>query len=511
MGNRHAEDCGYDLVVPAAAPMIESMRAHGYSAATAVADLIDNSISADARHIWLNFHWAGANSYVYVLDDGCGMDEDTLRNAMRPGSKSPLDQRDPNDLGRFGLGLKTASFSQCRRLTVASKKRGGSVIVRRWDLDHVLKVNEWQLLKAPSHEAEKYLTPLGEMKEGTMVLWEIPDRLIEKEASSNNRAAQERFLRMIQDVQSYLSMVFHRYLEGVTPSLTIFINETDDDHRVRPWDPFLRNHTATSRSPEERIFHPNGEIRLQAFVLPHKDMMSAQEIELAAGPSGWNAHQGFFVYRNRRMLVGGGWLGLGSVKPWMQEEHYRLARILVDMPNTQDHDWQIDVKKSTAKPPAWLRDRLRVLAENTRKHARHIFAHRGSYGPRGPQIEVTRAWLPRTVSGRRVYRIDRHHPLVKAASEIALTAEHKKLFEAMLRTLEETVPVAQIWLDTAEYPEGHSRPFETADDLEKRRMLETAYRVFREIHGLKPEAARHKLLRTDGFQDMGRLIDTLVD
>jgi anti-sigma regulatory factor (Ser/Thr protein kinase) len=114
--------------------MIESLRAFGYSTQSAIADLIDNSISAGARNVWVTFLWDGDNSHVIVRDDGRGMDPAALRNAMRPGSRNPLEERDAGDLGRFGLGLKTASFSQCRRLTVASRTDGTPVEVRRWDL-----------------------------------------------------------------------------------------------------------------------------------------------------------------------------------------------------------------------------------------------------------------------------------------------------------------------------------------------------------------------------------------
>jgi hypothetical protein len=306
-------------------------------------------------------------------------------------------------------------------------------------------------------------------------------------------------------------MVFHRYLEGLSPRLKIFINGISEDCQVQAWDPYMKGHPATFSTPIESVILHKGEILIQGFVLPHKDKLSPDELEYAAGLNGWNAQQGFYVYRNQRMLVGGGWLGLGSDRQWTQEEHYKLARILVEIPNSQDLDWQIDVKKSTAKPPAWLRDRLKVLGDKVRKQAREVFAHRGSYGNHEPQAEIVRAWVPKTIKGRLVYRIDRSHPLIKAASIMALTVEQKKIFNAMLLTLEETLPVARIWLDTAERPEAHGRPFETIQDLEKRHLVEITYRAWREIHGLDPETTRQKLRETDGFQDFNELIDALKD
>lgn len=414
-------------------------------------------------------------------------------------------------MGRFGLGLKTASFSQARRVTVASRCTGGSLCVRRWDLDHVFNVNEWQLLKKPASSAEAIIESFSTANQGTIVLWELVDRVVERGTAPQDKPAHDRFLRLINDVQSYISMVFHRFLDGQNPQLKIYMNGESEENRISPWDPFCDSHPSTYKTPFEMVTHPHGKVAIQGFVLPHKDKLSPEDLIIAAGRGGWNQHQGFYIYRNKRMLVGGGWLGLGSDKQWTQEEHYRLARILIDIPNSQDFDWQIDVKKSTAKPPAWLRDRLKALAEVVRRQAREIFVHRGAYGPRGQAIQITRAWIPRVLNGMPVYRIDRDHPLVKAASELAITTEHKKIFDAMLRTIEETVPVSRIWLDVAEQPEAHGRPFETSDEIEKRRLVEITYRLLRDKQGLKPDAARHKLRMTDGFQDLGHIIDEMQE
>src|SRR5258708_3144611 len=106
---------------PHAGNMIEDFRSIGYSLQTAIADIVDNSIAAKEKNIWIDLEWNGENTAVIITDDGIGMSKDELINAMRPGSKNPLADRSSEDLGRFGLGLKTASFSQCRILTVATK------------------------------------------------------------------------------------------------------------------------------------------------------------------------------------------------------------------------------------------------------------------------------------------------------------------------------------------------------------------------------------------------------
>ena len=145
----------YDDCAPDASAMVESMRAYGYTLSTAIADLVDNSIAAKCKNVWLSFEWGGQNSWISVTDDGKGMSEKVLVNAMRLGSLSPLEERDPSDLGRFGLGLKTASFSQARRLTVISRTRSVQESIRRWDLDHLAQpeVKGWQLLRTLHRES----------------------------------------------------------------------------------------------------------------------------------------------------------------------------------------------------------------------------------------------------------------------------------------------------------------------------------------------------------------------
>ena len=133
--------------VPEAASMIETFRAIGYNLETAVADIIDNSISAGAKNVYINRIWDGSNTVITIKDDGRGMSSDEIVEAMRPGSQNPLETRSTNDLGRFGLGMKTASFSQCRKLTVISKKTGYHSAYWTWDLDYVALTHKWELIR----------------------------------------------------------------------------------------------------------------------------------------------------------------------------------------------------------------------------------------------------------------------------------------------------------------------------------------------------------------------------
>ncbi len=164
---------------PKASAMIESLRGLGYTTATALADIIDNCITANANKVDITFIWLGTKSIISILDNGNGMTERELDKGMRLGEINPLENREPTDLGRFGLGLKTASFSQCRRLTVASRKNGDMNCLR-WDLDFIATSSDdgWYLLEGAHKESENLLTPLNSYDSGSLVLWEILDRII---------------------------------------------------------------------------------------------------------------------------------------------------------------------------------------------------------------------------------------------------------------------------------------------------------------------------------------------
>lgn len=452
----------YEIAEPKAEALIESLRSVGYSLQTAIADIIDNSIAASAGNIWVQFHWSGKYSHISIVDDGCGMSENQLTNAMRPGSRSPLEERDPDDLGRFGLGLKTASFSQCRKLSVLSKLSGNGVAEREWDLDYVVDKNQWRLLKQVTGERGRYAEILSPMKQGTVVLWQSLDR-VTGTSDRNSLTSQTVFNKQIDDVREHLGMIFHRFLEGSNPRLKIWLNGTEKHHLVQPWDPFLEGHDCTSRKPGDKVDFGNSIVSIRGYVLPHKDKLSEPDYKAAAGPSGWNAQQGFYIYRNDRMLVSGGWLKLGRPRAWAKEEHHKLARLCVDIPNKLDSEWALDVKKSTATPPVRIREKLTRLAESVRADAKRVFAHRGEYGPRGSsnQVELERPWKRTIRNGHTTYKIDRKHVLVN--SMLREMGKQQPELEALLRIIEETVPVQQIWLDTADNESEHSIPYDGVD------------------------------------------------
>ena len=493
--NGRYEDAAFEVVRPDAAAMIESLRAFGYSPQSAVADLIDNSISAGARNVWITPYWNGSDSHVLIEDDGHGMDAAALTSAMRLGSTSPLEERAGEDLGRFGLGLKTASFSQCRRLTVGSKEVAGHVEIRRWDLDHVNRTSDWQLLKAAAPGSVHHFHRLGERASGTVVLWEQLDRLV-GDSGVEDRKAADRFLRVVEEIDRHLGMVFHRFLQG-RDRLTIHINGSP----VRAWDPFLSDAPATQWLEEEVLKLHGEEIRVQPFVLPHHSRLDPEAHSNAAGIAGWNAQQGFYIYRNRRLLVAGDWLGL-----FKKEEHHKLARIRIDIPNVMDHAWHIDVRKSRARPPGVLRDEFRRIASVARGRAVAIYRNRGKVVAHTKSEGFVSPWQRMDRRGKIFYKVNREHPLVRAV--LSIPAPHRTAASALVRLVEETVPVPLIAIDHAERPDEQATPFEQAASEDVLAVLQAVYRALIG-NGMSRRMARERVRHMEPFRNYPELLGIL--
>jgi len=466
----------YDIVNPIPAALIESMRAFGYSPETSVADLMDNSISAGARNIWVKFVWLGSDSYVAIIDDGSGMNEAALVKSMRLGSQNPLDERDESDLGRFGLGLKTASLAQCRSLTVGSLGSDQVFSMRLWDLDYIANTGEWRLLKGETQSTawsinqeivSGYLTGL---ESGTVVIWNNLDRLL-GDTAEDGKAAERAFYTTADRVKEHLQMVFHRYMTG-RGKLNIYYG--NNEAPLKPWDPFLSRERSTQMLEHESPVLYQRRIDVRPYILPHHTKIDPEVHDDAAGIKGWNAHQGFYVYRNKRLLVPGSWLGLSNMK---QEEHYKLARIQIDIPNSMDDLWELDVKKSDARPPVGLQAELRRIATGARSKASEVYRYRGKSVARTQSGAFVYIWTKRSLRGGRFrWTINREHPLMKSVKDL-LSKEGRQSFEATLKMIEETIPVAQLWVDTSETPDKHVQYFEEHPAAEVLEVMEAAFRA----------------------------------
>lgn len=416
--------------------LIESMRDIGYSLETALADVIDNSISARAKTIRVFADTADPEVRIGVLDDGEGMTEEDLHAAMRLGSRSPLDERSLCDLGRFGLGLKTASFSQCRRLTVVTR-HGGFTSGAIWDLEHVAKTDRYSVQVPNDLSSIPWADQLG--KSGTLVVWENLDRLIERVGSDKG---QSHLIRRIDDSREHLELVFHRFLSGESGlrKIRVLLNERP----LEPFDPFHSAHPATIEGPVERIRVGNQKVVIQTFTLPHHGKVLAAEWERYAGRAGYLKNQGFYVYREKRLIIHGTWFGLAR-----QMELTKLARVRIDMPNGLDAEWKIDVRKSSAQPPYQVRERLRKIIETIGAPSKRVYTARGRKLTADTRLPV---WNRVQDKNQIFYRINPEHPVfVDFASR--LPEELKDDFSRVMELTGSTLPMDALFADLGGSPE----------------------------------------------------------
>ncbi|WP_439519605.1 ATP-binding protein [Hydrogenophaga sp.] len=489
------EEAHSDRAAPNPAALIEAMRSLGYTLETAVADIVDNSLSHGASNVHIQFDWAGPASTVSISDDGNGMSEKRLVEAMRAGSHDPRAERAAGDLGRFGLGLKTASFSQASRLSVMTRAKGLPEAIRVWDLPHVSKVNDWLLLREVSASASLQAEWMRSQSSGTCVVWEGVDRLV-GDASADNVNAHKAFMEAADRVAIHLAMVFGEFLIGASA-----VKITIGNVALSRWDPFLRDHSATQVLPQEQLADGRHGISVQPYVLPHHSRLSKSEFVTAAGAKGWNSHQGFYVYRNRRLISAGGWLSLGLTR----DEHLKLARIRIDLGNEVDFDWKLDVRKSVASPPIALRQELRRIARLTRERAQEVYRHRGRRIVAASPDDQSTVWEARQMRGKTLFRISRDHPLVRALTG---PDESGRATEALLKLVEQTIPLASIYIRHAEAPNDQPTPFDDTKDAAFKEMLCDLYQGMR-VAGHSHEQAVATLSTLSAVKTRPHLIATL--
>ena len=478
---------------PEASSMIETFRAIGYSVETAIADIIDNSITADAGNIWIDFAWEGPDTILSITDDGHGMNDNQLIQAMRPGSVSPLEERKAGDLGRFGLGLKTASFSQCRKFAVVSKIKNVEPSYWAWDLDFVNHVKSWQLIKFCPN-IDEFLQKIEKLGSGTSVVWWEIDRLTKNTRKDDNKS-RAKFLAVMEKVKKHLGMVFHRFIDG---GLQIHFN----GRQIESWDPFMIDAEGLQPKPENSL--EGRKVKIKGFVLPHRSKMSPEEYNYGKGPEeSWTAHQGFYVYRNKRLLVAGDWLGY-----FKKEVHYDLCRIRIDLDSTMDMEWQTDIKKSVVRPPGRLKDSITSFAKDVRAQAVEVYRHKGKVISRRLLTgEFHHFWEERVRHGKRFYKLNRKHPMIlEVLAEIS--GKNNKL-ESLLQFIEETVPVPLITYQESENERPSGQPFEGKD---QEVVTDTMKKMYESLlsNGKTDEQAKSIIMNIEPFNFYPEYLELLT-
>lgn len=415
---------------PYAPTLIESTRAIGYSLEAAVADIIDNSIAANAKNVDIYF-FPIDGAYIAILDNGIGMNEKEIDVAMQYGSKNPIEEREQKDLGRFGLGLKTASLSQCRCLTVISKQ-GDRLEGRQWNIDHVIGVGDWSLIVLDEDEMNQ-LPQIDELKKygsGTLVIWQKLDRLKAGEINFELSLG-----RKIDRVRDHLSLVYHRYIAGEAgiTKLKLSIN----GEKVKALDPFLTEKSVQAMDDESLIIRGD-KILVRPYILPHISKLTADEIKMLGGKDGLRKQQGFYVYRNKRLLVWGTWFRM-----MRQGDLSKLARIRVDIPNTLDDLWTLDIKKSSALPPAEVRKNLEIIINQIAERSKRTWTFRGK-----KEVSDTENHMWNRMKNKQggfYYEVNREHPLVQQI--IKTNSDIEVPLNLLLQQIEMRLPLNQLYVD----------------------------------------------------------------
>lgn len=455
---------------PVASLLMQSLRSVGYSTSAALADLVDNSITARAETVRISVAM-GARPYVAVSDNGFGMDEATVLAAMRFGSRDPREVRASTDLGRFGLGMKTASLSQCRRLTVASLK-DDRLSVARWDLDECDRRGSWWLERPDPRELpQDLIRKLSENRHGTCVLWEVLDRL---EAAGGEKA--------ILDAADHLALAFHRFLScELAGPFRILLNERP----LEAVDPFLEGHSRGQVLHRECVMLEGHKITVSPFVLPFPSRLKPDDLERAGGRESLKTAHGFYIYRGGRLVVPGGWF---RIVP--SDDLIRLARIRVDIPVELDHLWRIDIRKSIAEPPPALRPHLKRIVGGVAARSRNVYTHKGVPMDEGERVSLWQRHDLRDTGA--TWRINREHPAVKLLFDPSGAGP---AVQALLRLLEENLPIHDIHIHTANDQPVVDPPIPAEDELESMALRivtafsdqpEVASRIIDRLHLTEP-------------------------
>lgn len=374
---------------PDAPRLIHGLRDTGYDFRTAAADIIDNSIAAGAETINIQIDLLqDGRKVVFFGDDGAGMDSPGVFDAMRYGAPR---RKNPKSLGKFGLGLKTASSSVCKRFTlISSNAPNGEPHKLTWDLDYVEEKERWEMCADPitSDEKEAFADFCGER--GTLVIWQKCDRILTKHYDEPGGAKERAAIkRLSEGLRDHLGMIFHRFLDendNRERNIRIYV----DGIPVAPWDPFFREKSEQLLSEKQRsipIVTEDGNTQLagiSAWLLPHTDDLNEKEKKIARIS---NRAQGFYIYREGRLISNGGWLGVfGSLEP-----HMSLLRVEFDFGYELDEAFSIDVKKSRILIDSALSEYLVKLISPARRAANSRYRKRAQQTASNTEIDHTSA------------------------------------------------------------------------------------------------------------------------
>ncbi len=462
------------IKIPPAKSLILGLRCIGYNFSTALADIIDNSISANAKNIQIFSNPDTKEPYVTIFDDGCGMGRKALENAMTLGSDREEKEDCELELGRFGLGLKSASFSQCLRLTVASKDCN-RINAMRYDLKKIETTNEWKLDVLDDNEIKLLpeIEKLIESKSGTLVIWEQFDKI--KESS---KSFKDSFIETMGLAKQHIEFVFHRFYNK--------INFEFNGHRIEKRDPFLSSYPNSQEGRTQEILIDNSKIIVTPFVLPYANSLSEEQKKMLGNPKSIYDDQGFYIYRNKRLIIWGSWLHMN-----IRSEFNKLARVRVDIPSELDSMWMLDVKKSSAKIPDIIKEQLRISIKDSIVRSKREIKYPGK---KESEAEMP-LWRRIEFHGGVVkYEINKEDNPIYTQLISILDEDQRKLLDAYLDKIEEFIPKGLIVSDNAD----SLRILNSEEEQEEEKLIHELVEFAK--NSLNPEMCVEILINSQGYK-----------
>lgn len=429
---------------------IKTLMRIGYTLNSAVADVIDNSISAGARNIEVHAPPGLDEPIISILDDGCGMDLKELKENMRIGCRDPDEDRHKGDLGRFGSGMKTASFSQARRLTVVSVKKGHAPVAARWDIDKVEASNSWclEVFEAKELDQLEGLSQDLPKEKGTQIIW---SKLTCFAQDSHGPDKDVELAHRLSELKAYIALHFHRFMSG--GSKRVFrLNGTE----IKPIDPFMTRERGYQEGPSTKIRCKGGHIVIKTHVLPHFKNMEAARLDELGGAEGIAQKQGLYLYREKRLISAGGWLGLAP-----SSQLGALARVEVDIPSSLDNDWSTDVKKASLQIPSRLKKELRKFLADPIKRSKRVHKYRGKLDIANKFWKICEDENSKSIT----YQIAAENSLLEALVRKSGIKERRMLID-YLKQLSLSLPVNHIYEKMSERPKDVKQGEVDMADLE---------------------------------------------
>lgn len=470
---------------PPAKSLIFGIRAIGYSFSTAVADIIDNCIPVHAKHIDIISDFNDGDPFFAICDDGDGMNEAELKNAMLMGSDRTGKPVNEKELGRYGLGLKSASLSQCREFTVISKNTSGEVNAVCFDLDLIEKTNQWKLEVLESNEIDsiQVAKKLYEQKSGTIVVWRKFDRI---ELLTNDFG--KSFREAVADAKKHVELVFHRFYDEIEICF--------DGRRIFRRDPFLLNSKPRQQTGyTQKIGMKDGDLFVTPHTLPYAKTLTEEEKDLLGNPKSVYDDQGFYLYRNKRLISWGSWLHMG-----VKSELNKLARIQVDIPSSLDSEWTLDVKKSTAKIPDKIKEELNASIKDSVIRSKRTVNFKG----KKEQSVLNKIWDRKELHDSKIkYEINRTNPLIVTLGENIGEGE-KRLLEMLLSQIETYIPQGSLYNDGVS---DTTIIINNGEDAEEEVLIGELIDIIAMCDESKKEEKLDLLLAMESYQKLGAKAD----